>query len=182
VVVTNFHVANRGAVQPGRRHTDLRVVFEDNGVEVPIAEILWESPAVAVGTNPPATLDVAILVLEPGPLPAPSYQLCEGPPPAIGQRVYVIGYPRGQALAFSLQDNKTLGATAALIHYRAPTRPGSSGSPVFDEQWRLVGLHHGGALSLARLDDPDATYPANEGMLLSAVREHVRRYIEEHPA
>jgi hypothetical protein len=172
VVLTNFHVANRGAVQPGRAAADLRVVFEDNGVEVGIREILWESPAVAVGTNPPASLDAAVLVLEPDSLPAPSYQLAPGPP-AVGKRVYVIGYPRGQALAFSLQDNKTLAVAASVIHYRAPTRPGSSGSPVFDEAWRVVGLHHGGAPSLACLDNPDATYAANEGMLLSAIRQLV---------
>ncbi|HVF15186.1 MAG TPA: serine protease [Acidimicrobiales bacterium] len=170
VVLTNWHVANRAAIQPGRSHRDLRVVFEDNGVEVPIRDILWESPAVAVGTNPPASLDATVLELESGPLPAPVYQPSPGPPPGVGKRVYVIGYPRGQALAFSLQDNKVLAGTPALLHYRAPTRPGSSGSPVFDEEWHLVGIHHGGAPSLARLDDPAATYAANEGMLLSAIR------------
>ena len=177
VVVTNFHVANRQAVQPGRSPAGLRVVFEDNGVEVPIRDILWESPAVDVGTNPPASLDVTVLELDSPPVRAPSYQVSPGPLPAVGKRVYVIGYPRGQALAFSLQDNKVVGATDALLHYRAPTRPGSSGSPVFDEEWRVVGIHHGGAPSLARLDDPKVRYAANEGMLVTAIRQQVAAQI-----
>ncbi|MFD9551716.1 trypsin-like peptidase domain-containing protein [Nocardia salmonicida] len=29
------------------------------------------------------------------------------------------------------------------VQYRTDTEGGSSGSPVFDNQWRLVALHHG---------------------------------------
>jgi hypothetical protein len=166
VVVTNFHVASRKAV---RR---LRVVFEDNGQEIGIKDVLWESADDTVGRYPPRSLDVAILQLEREPVPPPSYDMSPETP-EVGERVYVIGYPLGQALAFSMQDNKLLGALDPLIHYRAPTRPGSSGSPVFDGEWRLVGIHHGGRIDLARLDDPSATYDANEGMLLSAIRARV---------
>jgi S1-C subfamily serine protease len=175
VVVTNYHVASRKAV---RR---LRVVFEDNGQEIPIKDVLWESADDTVGRHPPRSLDVAILQLAFEPVPPPSYDMSPDTP-EVGDRVYVIGYPRGQALAFSLQDNKLLGALDPLIHYRAPTRPGSSGSPVFDGEWRLVGIHHGGRTDMARLDDPAATYDANEGMLLSAIRERVRREIPSAPA
>jgi V8-like Glu-specific endopeptidase len=87
----------------------------------------------------------------------------------------VIGYPLGEYLAFSLQDNKIVGASDELLHYRSPTRPGSSGSPLFDSEWQLVGLHHAGKENLARIDDPDATYAANEGFLLTAVQAAMRR-------
>ncbi len=174
VVLTNFHVANRLAVHPGRAPADLRVQFEDDEEAFPIEKILWESPFVAPGTNPPGSFDTTVLLLHSEvPPPAPSYQLSTGPTPGVDERVYVIGYPLGQALAFSLHDNKVLGSSAALIHYRAPTRPGSSGSPVFDEEWRLIGLHHAGAPNLARLDQPDTTYAANEGLLLGAIGRHL---------
>ncbi|WP_425336071.1 trypsin-like peptidase domain-containing protein [Sinorhizobium numidicum] len=63
------------------------------------------------------------------------------------QRVYVIGRPLGGELSFSLQDNQLLdheGSTSGkptisgrvLLHYRAPTEPGSSGSQYF----RLIGM------------------------------------------
>jgi len=40
-----------------------------------------------------------------------------------------------------------------------------------------VGIHHGGAPSLARLDDPNARYAANEGMLVTAIRQQVAAQI-----
>lgn len=170
VVVTNFHLANRAGLHPGHAPDGLRVVFDDDGAEVPITEILWESPYAAVGANPPPSLDTAVLRLATEPPSAPSYQLAATIAPKIDERVYVIGYPLGQKLSFSLHDNHVVGVNDVVLHYRAPTRPGSSGSPLFDDGWRLIGLHHGGMPKLARLDDPDATYEANEGFLLSAVR------------
>ncbi|MDP9071322.1 MAG: trypsin-like peptidase domain-containing protein, partial [Actinomycetota bacterium] len=119
VVVTNFHVVNRSRLWPGH---DLTVAFEDGAREIPIQEVLWESPAALVGSNPPGSVDTAVLRLAadlPGP---PSYQRAPGPGPKVGERVYVIGHPRGQDLAFSLNDNKVVGASDVLLHYRAPTR------------------------------------------------------------
>ena len=174
LVMTNFHVTNRQGIEPGLFPADVRVMFEDNGRNIPVREILWESAAVRTGTNPPGTLDTAILVLEDGPIPAPSYGIAPDRQPEAGERVYVIGHPMGKDLAFSLEDNKVLGATDQLVHYRAPTEPGSSGSPVFDDAWRVVGLHHGGGTALVRLDDVDSTYEANEGLRFSAIRQLAR--------
>ena len=33
-------------------------------------------------------------------------------------------------------------ADATRLIYETDTLPGSSGSPVFNDQWQLVGLHH----------------------------------------
>lgn len=173
VVVTNFHVVNRQGVWPGRTPGDLRVVFEDNGVQVGIREVLWESAHCTPGTNPPPSFDTAVLLLESETLPAPSYEVSTAPPPDLAERVYVIGYPLGNELAFSLNDNTVVGVNSSLLHYRAPTRKGSSGSPVFDDEWRLLGLHHAGGTELPRLDGTGTTHAANEGLILSAIRAHL---------
>lgn len=173
VVVTNFHVANERGEWRGRAPAELRVVFEDNGVEVGIRRVLWESPSCTPGTNPPTSFDTALLLLDTDVLPTPSYHLAPGPP-KLKARVYVLGHPLGGELAFSLHDNELIGMNSSLLHYRAPTRVGSSGSPVFDDEWRVVGLHHAGGEELPRLDRPGATYAANEGLLLSAIRDHIR--------
>jgi V8-like Glu-specific endopeptidase len=57
------------------------------------------------------------------------------------------------------------------IHYTAPTEGGSSGSPVFNQAWQLVAVHHAGESKMRRLDDPTQTYKANEGITLSAIRQ-----------
>ncbi|HVL04474.1 MAG TPA: trypsin-like peptidase domain-containing protein [Acidimicrobiales bacterium] len=173
VVLTNFHVVNRHGVWPGRAPGDLRAVFEDDGVQIRIREVLWESPHCTPGTNPPPSFDTAVLLLESESLPAPSYEVSPGPPPNLAERVYVIGYPLGNELAFSLNDNTVVGVNSSLLHYRAPTRKGSSGSPVFDDGWRLLALHHAGGTELPRLDETGTTHAANEGLMLSAIRAHL---------
>jgi hypothetical protein len=62
------------------------------------------------------------------------------------ESVYLIGYPGGR-LSFSLHANRFLERLARSIHYVAKTAPGSTGSPVFDGSWNVIGVH------LARRDD-----------------------------
>jgi len=75
------------------------------------------------------------------------------PPP--GSKVFVVSYPRGGGLAVSLDDNEVVALEGERsqsrggpdrvhrLHYRAPTEPGSSGGPVFNENWELVAIHNG---------------------------------------
>jgi tetratricopeptide (TPR) repeat protein len=85
-------------------------------------------------------------------------------------RVYLIGHPQGGGLSFSLVNNELYAADETRLHYLAPTEPGSSGSPVFDEQWSVVGLHHRGYDQLENLLDGGPPYAANEAYWIGAVR------------
>jgi V8-like Glu-specific endopeptidase len=62
----------------------------------------------------------------------------------IREPVTVIGHPNGDPLAIAngvvFDNNSFFGRVA----YTANTAPGSSGSPVFTENWDLVALHHHG--------------------------------------
>jgi V8-like Glu-specific endopeptidase len=102
-----------------------------------------------------------------------------------GARVYVIGYPAGGGLAFSMQDNALLdheGPQAGTppspnvlrVHYRAPTEKGSSGSPVFNRSsWQVIALHHAGG-ELPKLNGKPGTHPANEGIALMSIIEAIK--------
>ena len=57
------------------------------------------------------------------------------------------------------------------MQYRTPTDPGSSGSPVFNDQWELIGLHHAGSSEKESLLDPSEEHEANEGIRISAIME-----------
>jgi uncharacterized protein with NAD-binding domain and iron-sulfur cluster/tetratricopeptide (TPR) repeat protein len=126
-----------------------------------VREIVWSDPA----------LDATVARLDPAPSGLAGCPLA-APEPALkrGNRVYVIGHPQGGALSLSLYDNLLLDRDQTLLHYRAPTEPGSSGSPVFDGAWNIVGLHHAGGLAMRRLNGQPGVYAANEGIWIEAIR------------
>lgn len=87
------------------------------------------------------------------------------------QRIYIIGHPFGGTLQLSFQDNLLLDHQDPKIHYRTPTVGGSSGSPVFNQQWELIGLHHSGSTEMNRLNGKPGTYEANEGIWIQSIRK-----------
>ncbi len=87
------------------------------------------------------------------------------------ERVYIIGHPAGGTLQLSFQDNLLLDYEDPRIHYRTPTTGGSSGSPMFNQQWQLLGLHHGGSSEMPKLHGKEGTYQANEGMWIEAIKK-----------
>lgn len=61
-------------------------------------------------------------------------------------RVHIIGHPAGRTKKYSLESCervKKTDTTGSFLHYNSPTEEGSSGSPLFDSQWRLLGMHQG---------------------------------------
>lgn len=56
----------------------------------------------------------------------------------------IIQHPGGDPQQVALRDNKVVESLEHFIRYEADTQPGSSGSPVFNDQWQLAALHHSG--------------------------------------
>jgi V8-like Glu-specific endopeptidase len=71
-----------------------------------------------------------------------------------------------------LQDNLVIDHDNTRLQYRAPTEGGSSGSPVFDSQWRVIGLHHAGSETMPRLNG-EGTHAANVALRIDAIRERL---------
>jgi V8-like Glu-specific endopeptidase len=130
----------------------------------------------AASTAP--NVDTTLLELDGLPADVTPVPIAKRPPNLEGKstpRAYVIGHPRGlEQPQFSLQDNRILGMNESLLHYRSPTEPGSSGSPVLDKNWDLIGLHHAGSTEMRRLDGHPGLYATNEGILASAIINAMR--------
>ncbi|MPV36379.1 serine protease [Georgenia subflava] len=162
VLVTNAHVVP-DAVAP----EDAVVTFLGLGTPLPglvVRRLLWSSPAGKLDTavleiDPPSGVDVNPVATRMPPLGA-------SPP----SRVYVVGHPMGSgAVRVTIRDNDLLDHDDTMVHYRAPTEPGSSGSPVFDDRWRVLAVHHRGLDAMPRLHG-SGVYPANEGVQLGRIR------------
>jgi V8-like Glu-specific endopeptidase len=57
-------------------------------------------------------------------------------------RVYIIQHPEGRPKQIGLHRNLVRMVNEDVVHYLTDTMAGSSGSPVFNENWELVALHH----------------------------------------
>lgn len=92
-----------------------------------------------------------------------------------GERVNIVQHPQGRRKEVSLHDNKVSYVYDKVIQYRADTEPGSSGSPVFNNEWQLVALHHKGWL------DPEGG-AINQGVRMSAIVDSLNASTEALPA
>jgi V8-like Glu-specific endopeptidase len=76
-----------------------------------------------------------------------------------GLRLNVIQHPQGRRKEVVIQQNELKDTHTNVIHYYSDTDYGSSGSPVFNNTWDLMALHH------AR----DPSESANEGIRIDKI-------------
>ena len=121
-------------------------------------------------------MDTALLELDGTPVNVDPLPLVRKMPKLNAKsRTYIIGHPKGyDQPQFSIQDNLFLETDATRMHYRTPTEGGSSGSPVFDDQWQVIGLHHAGSFTMSRLADK-GTHAANEALRIDAIRDAIAK-------
>jgi hypothetical protein len=172
-LLTNSHVVSPGPEVPiAMRPADAFVTFEG----LPGAERESWTVKKLIFNSPIREFDATLLQLDRGVPGVEPYPIAPGLPDRDGKRrVYVVGHPLGGGVSFSLQDNLLLDWDQRLVHYRTPTEPGSSGSPVFDDQWRLIAIHHAGGSDMRMLNGKPGTYEANEGINILAIVEEIRR-------
>jgi V8-like Glu-specific endopeptidase len=89
-----------------------------------------------------------------------------------GDRVNIIQHPMGEHKQIALYHNVVVFVGHDRVQYLTDTMPGSSGSPVFDGDWRIVALHHSGG----NLIEPgtNQTYYRNEGIDINTVTKGVK--------
>jgi len=168
LLLTNAHVCSPDekvrrrcpwpAAPTALKATFLAARGEGEPVSIAVQDVLFSSA--------PDALDATLVELAgPPPEGAVAPPRADGPPAVDGDdaRVNVIGHPKGLDVRVSMQDNKVVAREDPFLRYRTPTDPGSSGSPVFNQDWELVALHHAGDKG------------ANEGILLDALLDAMRK-------
>ncbi|KEP28580.1 MULTISPECIES: DNA/RNA non-specific endonuclease [Bacillus] len=87
----------------------------------------------------------------------------------LGEYVSIIQHPSGAPKAVTVRENQVKDIFDSYIHYSTDTKRGSSGSPVFNDQWIVVGLHH------AAVKDPKNESKAliNEGIRISSIMKYL---------
>lgn len=187
IMMTNFHVLNSkgtGAVDPDDAHVRFEAISNE---KIKCGEILFEDTYIRGGLDATVfKIKCELDNVQPVPI-----NLKELNMPLDGDRVYIIGYPLGGDLQFSLQDNLLIDHEVAdganppkperkRLHYFAPTEPGNSGSPVFDEDWKCIALHHAGkkldppdSAGLKKLNGQEGRHSANEGIWVGSIKSAI---------
>lgn len=108
----------------------------------------------------------------------------------IGDSLNIIQHPRGEAKQIALRSNQLLDLLdEGFAHYETDTEPGSSGSPVYNDQWEVVALHHSGVPKKENGqfidvdgnvwhegDDPERlAWAANEGIRISRIVDYIEK-------
>ena len=83
----------------------------------------------------------------------------------VGESVSIIQHPSGAPKAVAIRENQIMDVFDDYIHYSTDTMPGSSGSPVYNDEWMVVSLHHAGVPNPKNRTE----FIANEGIRISSI-------------
>lgn len=110
-----------------------------------------------------------------------------------GELIHAIHHPEGQPRQVSLRDNRLTALPEHWLHYETDTEEGSSGAPLFNNQWQVVGVHHagveqrdaeghilaiGGARWTAAMGERQKWWAANEGLRISRFVADVEQKVQ----
>ena len=108
----------------------------------------------------------------------------------IGEYVSIIQHPRGDLKHVAMRENRIVNILDNFIHSLTDTDRGSSGSPVFNDQWTVVSLHHSGVPETDEqgnyltidgkiwtndMGDDKIHWIANESVRISSIINHLEK-------
>lgn len=122
--------------------------------------------------------------------------------PLKGESINIVHHPRGETKQASFRENRLLALDAPELcgiwmHYETDTDSGSSGAPLFNDQWEVVGIHHsavekrdesGAVLAVdggrwsPEMGDRAKWWSANEGLRVSGLLADLKAQLAEYRA
>ena len=174
----------------GKRFAEFAFELDVNGqARTPIRFSL--DPGTFFAPNPTPELDYTVVALgQPvaaGATPTPR-RFCpllkRGMPHDIGTFVNIIQHPEQERKQVVFRENRLVCLPGPLLFYMADTKGGSSGAPVFNDEWEVVGMHRfakrGGTLDIGNgLTFPDQV---NEGVAMASIVAALRAQLPTLPA
>lgn len=86
------------------------------------------------------------------------------------EKLNIIHHPQGDYKQISIRENTFIDIDETRIFYYTDTAQGSSGSPVFNDQWQVVGLHH---KSIAKMSPDGKNYLDIAGKVIPVVDDKI---------
>lgn len=114
----------------------------------------------------------------------------------VGEWLSIIQHPGGELKQVCVRENRLLDKMPDVLWYSTDTTSGSSGAPVFSNDWLVVALHHSGVPETKgehwqTIDgqdydknihrEEDIKWVANEGIRVSRIVETLEEHVGTHP-
>lgn len=204
VLMTNHHVLPDPQLV---RHSRAQLRYERDlrGVEVPPVEFALRAIPEPILYK---DLDIALVAVEPRStdgelLDQYGWLKLSGEPGKafIGEYLTIIQHPGGERKQICVRENKLLkyAENGPHLWYQTDTVAGSSGSPVFNNSWNVVALHHSAVPKTKRVRGEDVwlardgqtwtadmgedqiDWVANEGVRVSRIVMYLQSQHRNHP-
>lgn len=204
VLMTNHHVIDDpGLLAESQAQFDYELDADGNEREPVMFGLLGEVPPILE-----RSLDLALVAVAPtssagAPLTRFGW-LKLNPQPGkafLGEYLTIIQHPRGERKQVCVRENRLLkyDENGPFIWYQTDTVEGTSGAPVFNNDWEVVALHHSSVPRTKRIGGKDVwlnrdgnawdpsqgddavDWMANEGVRVSAIARFLRERHPSHP-
>lgn len=99
--------------------------------------------------------------------------------PVVRDPVNIIQHPDGSEKQISLNFNEVVSVWDKWLFYKAQTKPGSSGSPVLNQDMKVVAIHHAGrdmAEGGIVINEKGERAEANRGVMISFILDEIKKY------
>jgi len=91
-----------------------------------------------------------------------------------GQLANIIQHPYGGPMKVTLRHNEIIEVMPKRIYYISDTEHGSSGSPVFNDDWEVIALHRASGLYDSR---GQIVIKANEGVPILNIYDGIKAHV-----
>jgi endonuclease G, mitochondrial len=107
-----------------------------------------------------------------------------------GDHLNIVQYPQGGPLKYAIRNNyyvRSHPAKEHVLHYLTDTESGSSGSPVLNDAWRVLALHHAATpvaprkydMQMQGLSQKETVNYYNEGIALYQIMEDLPESVKQ---
>ena len=180
--MTNNHVL-RSEDFARRSTAEFNFQLGDGGAQLPVVRFGLKPDAFFLTDR---DLDFSLVAVEPraaNGLALASFGYC----PLIGAEgkilvrdpVNIVQHPKGELKQIVIRNNTLLDLPEQppldkFAHYETDTEQGSSGSPVFNDEWEVIALHHSGVPRT----NAAGTYPRSQRQGLATGRQSRRHRLD----
>jgi endonuclease G, mitochondrial len=113
-----------------------------------------------------------------------------------GEWLTIVQHPSGERKQLCVRENRLLKKAEDVLWYSTDTLGGSSGSPVYNNDWFVVALHHSGIpekrngkiqtiegqdFNPQTMDEARIKWAANEGIRASRIVQTLKQVLPNHP-